>query len=299
MKASPSPLIVPFTEVRHFRPQDCLHYEPIDVRGRLHHWTIPAHRHDGLHQFQLLSRGSLVAILDGERHALRAPAALMVAPGVVHGFVYDPESAGQQVTVPSGLLGAIAAHAKLGEQLRHTILLENRSREDLKSCEALYAELEQEFRGSQPGRTEALQALVQLIGLWFLRRDSGEGSRRQPRQLRDALVQRYRGLIEQHFRQHHQVHHYSRLLSVTADHLSRVCRGATGRGALDLLHERLILEARRMLAYTPATIAEVAAELGFDDPAYFSRFFSRSLGASPSGYRGLLATGQALPAALP
>ena len=67
-------------------------------------------------------------------------------------------------------------------------------------------------------------------------------------------------------------------------------------GALDLLHERLILEARRMLAYTPATIAEVAAELGFDDPAYFSRFFSRSVGASPSGYRALLATGQALPA---
>ena len=53
----PAPLIVPFTEVRHFRPEDCLHYEPIDVRGRLHHWTIPAHRHDGLHQFQLLTEG--------------------------------------------------------------------------------------------------------------------------------------------------------------------------------------------------------------------------------------------------
>ena len=148
-------------------------------------------------------------------HVLRAPAALMVAPGVVHGFVYEPESAGQQVTVPSALLGTIAAHAKLGEQLRHTILLENQAREDLRACEALYrrarARIPRQRAGPYRGAARAGPVDRPVVP----RRDPGAGSRRPPRQLRDALVQRYRGLIEQHFRQHHQVHHYSRLLSVT------------------------------------------------------------------------------------
>lgn len=291
---STSPLlVVPFTEVRHFQPEDCLHYEPVNVRGRIHHWTIPAHRHDGLHQFQLLTQGSLVATLDGERHELRAPAALMIAPGVVHGFVYEPESIGQQVTVRSELLGSIASHARLGEQLRRTILLGNQARDSLRACEDLYDELAREFHGCQPGRTEALQALVQLIGLWFLRRDVGAGSRQEPRQLRDALVRRYRALIELHFRQQHLVRQYAELLAVTPDHLSRLCRATTGLGALDLLHERLTLEARRMLAYSSATVAEVSNELGFDDPAYFSRFFAKASGNSPSAYRRSVAIGGA------
>lgn len=53
------------------------------------------------------------------------------------------------------------------------------------------------------------------------------------------------------------------------------------------------LEVRRLLACTPATVPEVARELGFDDPAYFSRFFTRRAGCSPQAWRRALAVGQA------
>ena len=59
MKPAAAPLLlVPFREVRHEQPDDCLHYEPVAVRGKLHDWTIPAHRHDALHQFQLLEKAA-------------------------------------------------------------------------------------------------------------------------------------------------------------------------------------------------------------------------------------------------
>ena len=54
MTASPL-LLVPFREVRHDEPDDCLHYESVAVRGTEMDWTIPAHRHEGLHQFQFLA----------------------------------------------------------------------------------------------------------------------------------------------------------------------------------------------------------------------------------------------------
>ena len=84
-------------------------------------------------------------------------------------------------------------------------------------------------------------------------------------------------------------------LGVTPDHLSRGCRAVTGLSALDLLHERLLLESRRLLAYTQAPVADVAHELGFDDPAYFSRFFARRAGLSPQAFRAALASGTAQP----
>ena len=82
---------------------------------------------------------------------------------------------------------------------------------------------------------------------------------------------------------------------MTADHLSRSCRAVAGQSALDLLHERMLLEARRLLAYTDASVAEVAGDLGFDDPSYFSRFFARRAGRSPQDWRAALQTGHETP----
>jgi len=84
---------------------------------------------------------------------------------------------------------------------------------------------------------------------------------------------------------------YAETLSVTPDHLSRSCRAVLGQSALDLLNERRMLEARRLLAYTSQSVAEVAQQLGYDDPAYFSKFFQRSTGNAPSAYRALVAQG--------
>jgi AraC family transcriptional activator of pobA len=104
MKAAPPLLLVPFTEVRHDQPDDCLHYEPVAVRGEEMDWTIPAHRHEGLHQFQLLERGAVYGAIDGQAFEAEAPALLMLAPGSVHGFTYSRDAVGHQVTVPTATL---------------------------------------------------------------------------------------------------------------------------------------------------------------------------------------------------
>ena len=81
MKPATAPLLlVPFKEIRHYAPDDCLHYEPVGVRGALHDWTIPAHRHEALHQFQLLETGGAVATIDGPQYRIEAPCVLMLAP---------------------------------------------------------------------------------------------------------------------------------------------------------------------------------------------------------------------------
>ena len=295
MKPATPLMMVPFREVRHFQPDDCLHYESIAVRGHEYDWTIPAHRHEGLHQFHLLTRGAVVATIDGERHDLRAPAMWMLAPGAVHGFAYERDSAGQQITVPTAALQVALAHSPLlAAQLARTIIVGSDAiGADALACEQLFSQLAQEFGASRPGRVEALHAHAMLIALWLLRRENATRGPPRRQALRDTLTHRYRSLLELHFRRHQPIGFYADALGVTPDHLSRTCRATSGIGALDLLHERMLLEARRMLAYTPVPVTGIAQQLGFEDPGYFSRFFTRRAGLSPSAYRESVTDGRA------
>jgi AraC family transcriptional regulator, transcriptional activator of pobA len=286
-------MMVPFREVRHFQPEDSLYCEPINVRGQEYEWTIPAHRHEGLHQFQLLTHGSARATLDGAAVEITAPAALMVAPGVVHGFAYERSSVGQQVTVPTASLRCwLGAAPALDAQLRESIHVPHDGIDGgLRECEELFAMLAREFAQSRPGRAEALNAHALVLALWFLRHANTAPAKLRQQALRDTLVQRYRALLEQHFRQQRPLAFYADALTITADHLSRTCRATTGESALALMHDRVALEARRLLAHTPGTVIDIAQALGFDDPGHFSRFFSKRIGQSPSAYRNAIANG--------
>ena len=286
--------MVPFREVRHFQPDDCLHYETIAVRGQLHDWTIPAHRHHGLHQIHLLASGAVEASIDGVQQSLAAPAVWILAPGTVHGFAYARNSAGQQITVPSPALEkALASTPHLAARLGLSLVLSNAEIDrESGECARLMSMIGQEFAQSLPGRAESLNALASLLAIWVLRRGPAAPAALKHQALRDALTHRFRSLIELHFRRHQPLTFYAAALGVTVDHLSRVCRATAGVSALDMLHERLLLEARRQLAYSGASVAAIAEDLGFDDTAYFSRFFGRVTGTSPTTYRDALAGGR-------
>lgn len=297
MKASAAPLLlVPFREVRHEQPDDCLHYEPVAVRGQEMDWTIPAHRHEGLHQIQYLERGRISGTVDGRAVEANAPALLLIAPGSVHGFSHARDTAGHQLTIPSGSLQQLLAGMRLADAgLGDSIVLTELPQEAARECATLFEMLAREFRGHGAGRVPALLATATLIAVLLLRLHGERIRKAQSPGARDALVQRFQALVEQHFREHRGLPFYAQALGVTPDHLSRSCRNLTRQSALQLLHERLMLEARRLLAYTPMSVAEVATAIGYEDPAYFSKFFARATGHSPSQYRALAAQGVKAP----
>lgn len=289
-------LLVPFREVRHEQPDDCLHYEAVAVRGKEMDWTIPAHRHEGLHQIQFLERGHISGTVDGRPVEAAAPAILLIAPGSVHGFRHARDTSGHQLTIPSATLQQLLAGTRLADAgLGSSFVLTELAPEARAECATLFEMLAREFRGHGAGRVPALLAAATLLAVLLLRLHGEHTRKEQAPGARDALVQRFRALAEQHFREHRGLPFYARALGVTPDHLSRSCRNATRQSALQLLHERLMLEARRLLAYTPMSVLEVAAAIGYQDPAYFSKFFTRAIGHSPSQYRALAARGVKAP----
>ncbi|WP_247321158.1 helix-turn-helix domain-containing protein [Bradyrhizobium sp. 141] len=96
---------------------------------------------------------------------------------------------------------------------------------------------------------------------------------------------RFRELVEKHYRKHPPLDFYARELGVTTARLNACCRITTGKPSLALVNERLLTEAKRNLLYSDMSVDEIGATLGYEDPAYFNRFFSRKIGLSPGRFR--------------
>jgi AraC family 4-hydroxyphenylacetate 3-monooxygenase operon regulatory protein len=92
-------------------------------------------------------------------------------------------------------------------------------------------------------------------------------------------------LVEAHFRDHLTLTEYASRLSVTEPRLNDICRRMADLASKEVVHERLVQEARRLLRYSAVPVTEISYQLGFADPAYFSRFFTKRTGVPPSQFR--------------
>jgi AraC-like DNA-binding protein len=99
------------------------------------------------------------------------------------------------------------------------------------------------------------------------------------------LIRQFNILVEQHYKQHHQVSEYAEMLYKSPKTLSNVFASAGHKTPLELIHNRIALEGKRQLLKTDRLAKEIAYDLGFEEQAHFSRFFKKETGMAPSVYR--------------
>jgi AraC family transcriptional activator of pobA len=99
------------------------------------------------------------------------------------------------------------------------------------------------------------------------------------------LARQFRLEVEGRFHKETALSAYAAALGVTANHLNDTLRRETGQPAGELIRQRRLLEAKRLLLHSDLSVSEVGYRLGFDDPSYFSRFFRRYARASPADFR--------------
>jgi AraC family transcriptional regulator, transcriptional activator of pobA len=267
---------------------DPLHCESIAARSRLHDWEIRPHRHGALFQVLVVLRGRGQAHLDGREVALRGPALVTVPPLVAHGFSFQPTIDGLVFTVDERHLDALlAAQQPLWTALRVLRAWPlQRGAAAARELAAAARALRDEVQGHAAWRAAAIDAALLRLLVVVARTlppEPAATGEAPPRAL--AHLQRLRAEIEARFRAQPSVAALAAPLGITPTQLNRVCRRVLGTSALDVLHARLLLEAQRDLAYTSMSVKEIALDLGFADAAYFTRFFQRRAGVTPTAYR--------------
>jgi AraC family transcriptional regulator, transcriptional activator of pobA len=99
------------------------------------------------------------------------------------------------------------------------------------------------------------------------------------------IVRKFNIAVENHYKTKHQVQEYADLLNKSPKTLSNLFSIYNQKSPLHIIHERLSLEARRLLIYTDKSTKEIAFELGFEEVAHFSRFFKKQIGQAPTDFK--------------
>ena len=92
-------------------------------------------------------------------------------------------------------------------------------------------------------------------------------------------------LLEQKYSRHHDVQYYANALAVSTKYLNELVKRSNGKTASHNVQHRILTEAKRLLFYSDQSVKEIAADLGFEDASYFSRFFTKNVGVSPTNFQ--------------
>lgn len=102
---------------------------------------------------------------------------------------------------------------------------------------------------------------------------------------KNKMVQDFIALVDKHYKTKHSASDYAKELFISPKSLAKKLKALSYPTATEMIQERILLEAKRSLKFTQTSIKEIAFELGFEDPAYFSRLFAKKEGLTPLAYR--------------
>lgn len=257
---------------------DIMHVEQVVDRAAGLDWTIGAHRHLHLHQLFLLTSGDIKLTLDGEPISVQPPAVINIPRGTVHGFSFSAGTEGFVVTLPADdFPDLFAASAETAAFLARACVLAA----DPAICLRFQALADAHAANAQFRRTllraEAAVIIAQVA-------EKAQETHKD-RVTVDARIQRFESIARSHVTRRFNLQELANALAMSPRHLSRLCKTETGLTAQRYFEAQKLREACRLLVYTRMSAQQIAYQLGFEDPSYFSRVFKRSFRVSPSAYR--------------
>lgn len=251
------------------------------------HKEYSNHRHS-FYELVFIEKGTGTHQVDFVDYRIAAPTLFCISPGQVHNFdrgniergvviIFEKEFVYRETPDAAFLI----RFAFLSNQMPD-IRLDSQDENNFFACISI---INGELKLERPDFETIRSALkIMLAGVLRSGRKELEKSMLAESQHKKTFFD-FVWLIEEHYNKNHDVSFYADKLFLTAKHLNEMVRSATGETAIQTIHGRIVVEAKRLLFYSEHSIKEIADRLGFEDASYFSRFFTRHTGTSPSGFQ--------------
>ena len=246
------------------------------------------HKHH-FYQIVLFTTGGGAHSIDFKRYEISPRQVYYMAPGQIHTWEFDDGTDGYLINFNESFFTSICHNPHFVRQfpLFSTINNESVNTLDDGCFSEITRTLEQmleEYRNKSAYVMDMLRGMLMTILIRL--------SREVPTTLNGSnskhnleLIRQFEQLIEQHFRQQKLPREYAELMYITPNHLNALTNVVAGKSAGELIRERILLEAKRLLVNSDLMVGQIAESLNFEDNAYFARFFKKYLGASPEEFR--------------
>jgi AraC family transcriptional activator of pobA len=258
-----------------------VHVERVRDRNNVHLGHVAPHKHGRMSQLTFWTSGTGTYHIEDRQWAFTAPAASFVPSSVVHGFDIDSNADAIVVSVADDLVGDLEGRTGLRLDLPRFVL--GSALHDWTRLAMILDAVLDESQGGQVAGDQVVTTLVASALAYLARLDTS--STLLSSTLGVSLALALRRLVDQHYRENWSSQRLAEELGTTPHLLNKASRAVLGMSVKDLMVQRRLLEAKRLLLFTIRSVEDIAYEIGFADPAYFSRFFRLHCGDAPAHWR--------------
>lgn len=239
------------------------------------------HKHD-FFQIILITAGSGWHQIDFKKHKVASNQLFLMKPGQMHSWELSKGVKGFVVEFNLQSLNYIKESARIMNDfsLSPDVFI-FKEKKDFQELSKLSEIMRREFNDAREMHDLCLQSLLTAFLIQTIR--SYQHQLKQQKTL--TIIERFKDLVERHFKEQHAVEFYAKEIKTSGKALTMQLSRSLGKPPRQLIQDRIMLEAKRYLAFSDLSVAEIGYELGFDDANYFSRFFRLHEKKTPAQFR--------------
>jgi AraC family transcriptional activator of pobA len=254
-----------------------------------HHKNLSAaHRHTFYH-LVLFTEGSGSHAIDFENFTVKPYQIYFMIPGQVHSWNVDGFTDGYIINFSASFFRSFLSNPMYPEsfsffsgEIKNAVIdLPENLHQKINN---LFEEIIKESENKQAQGADMLRILILQLFI-IISRSSESRINKAPASYNQTLIRNFQKLIEEHFTNLKLPNEYADLLYITPNHLNAVCKDILGMQAGEVIRNRALLEAKRLLTNPQLNITEIALNLNFSDNSYFTKFFKKVEGITPEQFR--------------
>lgn len=260
-----------------------IYCETIESGNKDFNWEVEAHFHSSLYQVIFVERGYATFYTADEQICPEAPFMVFIPPLSIHRFHFGAHMCGRMLTFSDFYTETL--HERYPNMLHALETVCVLKGDALTPFRKSFNDIHTEFNESRAGKDIIMEHLLYVLILQCYRYSNEQPVLKSGHNNHLYYFRKFQHLIKISRSPFTSLQEYADHLHITAKHLNRICRSLKQMSALQVVQVELILKAKAHLYHFDSNISEIAYELGFDDPSYFTRLFKKHTGLTPNEYR--------------
>ena len=240
------------------------------------------HRNNG-YKIALLTEGKITGYIDFKKYTAKAPAVLFSSPEQVSQILSHTGHKMIHIAFSKDyLISDVRSTLSCWECMFGQVVIPVMNEKDFRELNIYIKLMQQEFAELREQKDLVIRNLLNAFMVAAARLGTCETKLTTINVSQNKILHQFRVLVEDHFVSRTQVAEYADMIYITPGHLNDTIKTITGKTAKQVIDERRMTEAKRLLYWEDLSVKEIAAHLNFEDDAYFNRFFKKHTGQTPA-----------------
>ncbi|MBX9850446.1 MAG: AraC family transcriptional regulator [Cytophagaceae bacterium] len=237
----------------------------------------------------LITEGSGTHYIDFKSYDVKPGAVFFLSPGQVHHWNLSSDINGYIIFFTKEYLLVDFNYNKLPKLPFFYTSINSPSmglkEEELPEILKIFQHIDKEYLARQRFFHDIIRLRLKMLLIEMERKYTGKKVMPDLMKFQENQIYRFESLVDEHFKDHKAVSEYADMMSISIKQLMSLCKKALNKTPGDLIQERVILEAKRLLVHSDYSISMIAQMLNYTDNSYFTRLFRKATSMTPEQFR--------------